>query len=166
MWNKMSRKMNKGFTFIELMVVVLVVSIGMIGAMDVMTRTFVYARFVSSKLVAAYLAQEGIEIVRSIRDTNWIEKAENWDEDIVCCESTPCECQADYNDLELSVYQEDVYLKIDGGFYNYDPGSAIPSKFKRKISIDKPVSHEILIMVTITWKDHEIQIFEKLYDWK
>ena len=166
MWNKMSRKMNKGFTFIEVMVVVLVISIGIIGAMDLMTRTFIFARFVSSKLVAAYLAQEGIEIVRSIRDTNWIKQTENWDQDILCCATAPCECQADYNDQKLSVYQEDSYMKKDGGFYNYDPGSIIPSKFKRKISIDRPVSDEMLIIVTVIWDDHEIQVFEKLYDWK
>jgi len=149
-------KNQEGFTLVELMIVVLIVSIGMAGAMDLFFRIFIFSRLISEKLTAAYLAQEGIEITRNIRDVNWLQN-NDWDFGIGGARR-----QADYNDESLAIYQ-DTYLKIDNGFYNHDSGEN--SKFKREINIEKQ-EDEILIVVTVRWDDNEIQVFEKLYDWK
>lgn len=152
----LSSKNNKvGFTLVELMVVVVVLSIGLIGAMNLVARTFIQARLISSKLVAAYLAQEGMEIVRNIRDTNWIQ-GNDWDLGIGDGNQ-----QADYNDQALTAYQNS-FLKFDNSFYTYDSGT--DTKFKRKINIQKS-GDEISVTVTISWDSHEIQAFEKIYNW-
>ena len=69
---------KKGFTILEVLVTMLVITIGGLAAYA-MVQQIVFSTFSSSyRLTAAYLAKEGIEIVRNIRDTNWLEE-ENWD---------------------------------------------------------------------------------------
>ncbi len=66
--------MKKGFTIIELMAAIIVIAIGILGAYSVVQRVFTITSSASHRLTAAYLAQEGIENVRNIRDNNWIQK--------------------------------------------------------------------------------------------
>lgn len=156
----MLSKNKKGFTIIELMAVLLVISIGMIGAMNLLSRVFLYSRLNASKLTAAYLAQEGVEIVRNIRDSNWLQ-GNSWDWGIDTGDQ-----QADYNDQSLFAFQNN-YLKLNGGFYNYDAGNN--TKFKRKINIQK-TGDEISVTVTVNWqeiqRDYKVEVFERLYNWK
>lgn len=155
-------KNGAGFTLIELMVVITVVSIGVIGVMNLLMQIFVYTRLNQSKLTASFLAQEGVEIVRNIRDTNWVEVAAGWDEDIFCCVVPPCDCEADYNDQALSLNQQ-RYLKINGGFYNYDSGDQ--SRFKREITVDQEADGSIGVQVSVTWDDYEVKVMEQIYNW-
>ncbi|MBL7156294.1 MAG: prepilin-type N-terminal cleavage/methylation domain-containing protein [Candidatus Pacebacteria bacterium] len=151
-------KNGAGFTIIEIMAVLLIISIGMVSIIGVISKIYSQGRYISSKLTAAYLAQEGIEIVRNIRDTNWIE-GESWNNDIVVGDR-----QVDYNDQVLSAYQPDAFLQLNGGFYNYGAGSN--TKFKRKITIANPDVDEILITVIVYWEDYEVKTMAKLYEWR
>jgi hypothetical protein len=131
-----------------------------------------------SKLIATYLAQEGIEIVRNIRDTNWTEAAlGGWDEGLTNC-SSPTSCQADYNDSDLIPY-DNQFLTMDTpyGFYNY--GLDSNTKFRRRITIqgedldgaspDPSLNERLRVTVTVSWnekgKDYSISAWENLYDW-
>ena len=74
--------MKRGFTILELMAAIVVISIGVLGAYSVVQQIF-SATFVSStRLTATYLAQEGIENIRNIRDINWLQ-GNDWDEGMV-----------------------------------------------------------------------------------
>ncbi|MBU3942409.1 prepilin-type N-terminal cleavage/methylation domain-containing protein [Patescibacteria group bacterium] len=66
-------KMKRGFTIIELMAAIIVMTIGILGAYSVVQRVFVITNSASHRLTAAYLAQEGVENVRNLRDNNWIQ---------------------------------------------------------------------------------------------
>lgn len=157
---------QKGFTLLELTVAIFVIMVGIIGALSALQRATSTTFVSSSKLTAAYLAQEGIEIVRNLRDTNWIAGL-SWDYGIICSPPSPCDCEADYNDKFLNSYDENHYLRIDNGFYNYDSGEE--TKFKRKITISK--EPDILkISVQVSWKergkDFQLTAQENIYDWK
>lgn len=157
---------QKGFTLLELTVAIFVIMVGIIGALSALQRATSATFVSSSKLTAAYLAQEGIEIVRNLRDTNWIADL-SWDNGIICCFAPPCDCEADYNDKYLNLYQENHYLRIGNDFYNYDSGKE--TKFKRKITISK--EPDILkISVQVFWrergKDFQLTAQENIYDWK
>ena len=54
----------------EAIVAIFVITTGIVGVLSLVTQTISSATFSKDKLIAAYLAQEGIEIVRNIRDTN------------------------------------------------------------------------------------------------
>ena len=70
---------NKSFTLIEIVVAIFIVTMGTVGAFSLIQRTIAFTVISSSRLVAANLAQEGIEIVRNTRDTNWL-SGNPWDE--------------------------------------------------------------------------------------
>jgi len=158
---------NKGFTLIELIVTIFVILIGVLGAYSVIQQILSYTSFVNSKLTAAYLAQEGVEIVKNIRDTNWLER-EGWNNGLA-----EGDWRADYNDLDLLPYGGNfLNFETASGFYGYDSGN--PTKFKRKITIDPnidPNGNDILeVTILVEWtekgKTHQITVREDLYNWQ
>ena len=178
--------MKKGFTVIEVIVAIFVIVTGIVGVLALVTQTISSATYSSNKLIAAYLAQEGIEIVRDIRDTNWLEQYTDpsnlWDEGLtgcggVCDETTGNGCIVDYNhsydpldpyDPDLPLYTGQV-LNIDttNGFYSYSVPT--PTKFKRKIVITPGVDI-LAVCVRVEWQEkgvtRQITAQENLYNWK
>jgi type II secretory pathway pseudopilin PulG len=118
-----------GFTLLEVIVAISLITVGMIGISSLITQTISSARFSFQKLTAAYLAQEGIEIVRNIRDKNWLEGA-TWNQGLGDCGSAVCEYEADYESPSLRTYLASDYLNINtNGFYGYpSDSSALPRK--------------------------------------
>jgi len=165
---------NKGFTFIELMIVIFIMTVGITAIYTSITRIISSTTYSTLNLTANYLAQEGIEIVKSIRDSNFIETtfietttSGSWKKDL-----SPGNYEADYNDYSLSSLQDNEcrFLKVDEeGFFNYKDGSDSP--FKRKITItEDPNNENVLINVSVTvyWtekgKTNETTVSENLYN--
>jgi len=165
------RYSDAGFTLIEVLTAIFVILVGVVGVLAIIQQTIAFAALSSSRLAASYLAQEGIEIVRNIRDGNWLEEV-NWDIGL-----GGGEYEADYDDSDLSSYQ-DRYLYIDGtnGFYKYitTPASGdIQTKFKRKITITSDMdgaTPRLKVSVLIEWqqigKPHQVTAQEYLYNWR
>jgi hypothetical protein len=63
---------RRGVSLLEAMVALLVLMVGIVGGMVLMISTTMAARISHDQLMAANLAREGVEIVRSIRDSNWL----------------------------------------------------------------------------------------------
>ena len=120
---------------IELVISIFILSIAVIGAYNAFTTMDILTSNSSDRFIGAYLAQEGMEIIRNIRDTNWLQEVD-WYDGLAVCEDLGCE--ADYTTFKdsghlLSVWA-DNYLRIDSdGFYNYENGDI--TKFRRKILI-------------------------------
>lgn len=148
-------KFNQSFTLVEVLVSMAIIAIGGIGAFITIQKGITQSAASSSRTVAAYLAQEGIEIVRNIRDTNYLNQRYDiqvsWDSGIpagTCLE-------ADYTSPSLSFCSGGTpkYLKRDSqGFYNYTSGK--DTQFKRQIGITKLNNdNELSITVTVTWEE-------------
>ncbi|KPJ56512.1 hypothetical protein AMJ49_04685 [Parcubacteria bacterium DG_74_2] len=168
--SRRAKSKNKGFTLLEITITVFVLIASLVGVSSVFSRLTSQASFNSSRLIAVYLAQEGIELVRNIRDGNWLEDAD-WDEGLNSC-SGPTGCEIDYNnfnnpgaeDPNLQLYAN-RFLKInDNGFYNYSSGA--DTKFKRKITITKIAADELKVSVTVEWPKGSVTVQEHLYNWK
>jgi len=174
-------KANRSFTLIEVMVAILVISVGVITAYAAVQQIFVYTFSASRRLTAAYLAKEGIEIVRNIRDTNWANGIA-WDSNLVKnvppgfngCDSNgapPRYCEADFDDLNLQSYNLGTdfhFLKSDAkGFYNYDSGT--DTNFSRKIEIE-PTGAGLKVTATVYWQErgqnHSLVVQSYLYEWR
>lgn len=160
-------KRNKGFTLLEVILAIFVIMVGISGALGVIQQGISYTQLSSSRLTADYLAQEGIEIVRNIRDTNWLEWRTN--QDILWLDGIPLgDWEADYKTQNLTQSYAGTYLNIDNsGFYSYSSGSL--TKFKRKITIVKDT--DILkISVQVEWqergRDNQVTVQENLYNWR
>ena len=156
--------MKKGFTIIELLVVILIISIGITGSYALVGNIFASSSLMAQRLSAAYLAQEGIEIVRNIRDSNWV-NGDSWDDGLPFGDF-----EVDYTALSLS--DSDSYegnkLKINNNIYNYTSGT--DSIYDRKITISLNGDGSLNVTVIITWfsnnSNHSILIEGNIYDWK
>ncbi len=73
--------LKNGFTLLEILVAIFVITIGLIAAVSLIQRAAILTSLSSDRLTAAYLTQEGIEIVRNQRDTNWLRRV-NWKENL------------------------------------------------------------------------------------
>ncbi len=74
-----------GFTLIELVITIAVFTIGIIAAFGLSLSNVNNARENSDRVVASNLAREGIELVRNIRDSNWLKVDAN-----EVCSGDPC----------------------------------------------------------------------------
>ena len=146
-------KFSKGFTIIELIISIFILSIAIIGVFSALSVITILTSDTADRLTATYLAQEGMEIVRNIRDTNWINMdsaangtiAYSWTDGLTgysavqpknCEDTDKSNCYADYTSTFLSTGGGDGnYLKINqNGFYNYASGTS--TKFERKFIVD------------------------------
>lgn len=71
----------KGFTLIEVIVAIFLVTVGIGGVYALIQRTTAFTPVVSARFTAVYLAQEGIELVRNKRDSNWL-TGDPWDSNL------------------------------------------------------------------------------------
>jgi len=168
-----------GFTLIEVIIAIFLIIVGMVGALIAIQNIFPSIRIVSSQLTAAYLTQEGIEIVRNIRDTNWLNDRD-WNTNIFdnclsCSSPFVCNCQADYTSQSLSSFVSTEYLKIDNNFYKYsNSATAIQTPFVRKITVASTTDIDgrprMDVEVSVSWrvggKNYQASTTEYLYNWK
>lgn len=161
--NLVKNKKVAGFTLMEVITAVFVITVGLVGVINVVQQIIDYNRVLSSRLIGAYLAQEGIEIVRNIRDTNWLE-GDPWDDGL-----GPGNHEADYDDHSLRDFSSDHFLSIDGGFYKYSLAGT-PTPFKRKINITPDGANKLKVTVEVNWGDwgessKSVIVKENLYNW-
>ncbi len=138
------------FSLIEVFVVMTIVLIGLIPAVFLMVKTLDVSVLTLEKLTAAELAQEGVEIVRNIKDSKVIsEKFDDWYNNL-----SDGIYYADYNDDKLTGPISSAlipYLKQDSdGFFNYDWGNT--TSFKREIKIKKINDHHLKINSIVSWQ--------------
>lgn len=69
--NKKNLKAN-GFTLVEVMASVMVLSVGVIGSLTLITYNLRNITFTERRIIATGLVEDGLERVRNIRDTNWL----------------------------------------------------------------------------------------------
>jgi len=166
--NFLKKNLN-GFTLIELVITCFVISMGVIGAFTVIQRIVFYTSFSFSRSVAGYLAQEGIEIIRNIRDSNWLDPTSDWDDGINAGPSYYLDYQSQsFPDPDCSGKE---YLEIlsSGGKEFWQCSSNPSAKFKRKITITKPEADKIEVLVEVEWQEHgeayKVSSQENLYNW-
>lgn len=157
---------NKGVTLLETLVAIFVLVTGIVGAFSLIISVMSFTSYNSNKLIASYLAQEGVELVRNIRDTNW---QEGWNYYDGLSDHT--DATIDYNDNYLDATRSgELYIGNDG-FYDHDnPTGGDLTIFTREISTNNPISDGFLkIIVNVSWeekgKPYYVEVIEYLYNW-
>jgi hypothetical protein len=154
---------------------IFIVTVGALGIFNLVNQTISLTSVSSSRLTAFYLTQEGIEIVRNIRDSNWLEGKE--DPDILWDEGIPTgSWEADYRTQNLNQAYGGNYLNISDGLYSYSSG--VQTKFKRKITIsdkenldedEEGIPDVMKISVEVSWTErnisHQVTAQENIYRW-
>jgi len=171
-------KNNGGFTIIEIVISMFIIAIAIVGIFTALSIVVILTSDSADRLTATYLAQEGMEIVRNIRDTNWIKIQSDpatgiehsWidgltsagDPSIDCVQG----CEADYTTgtgvllpSPMKPWSLNDYLCIDeNGFYANSSTCSQPAKFKRRIIItclpdnDCAKDYIMKVVVQVSWK--------------
>lgn len=140
----------KAFSYIEAILSVFILSIGIMVVISLMSSSLVHSLGAKNDETAVLLAQEGIELVRNIRDNNWARGEESFNN---LPDSDAAECRVDYNDTSIdggecgNEYSKELYLQ--GGFYAHDGGES--TKFKRRIEFDFNGANEVIVTSVVYW---------------
>ncbi len=174
--------MKRGFTLLETLFAIFVVMTGFLSIFSV-TRIGISATTSSiNRLIAANLVQEGIEIIRNMRDSVY-DADGDWDVVINSthldennCLNNPINCEVDINNEGLLNEDDNAYLKIGGDQYQYSLGN--DSIFKRWVNLTKGgglcseignPDNCIKIEITVSWqekgKNQTTQSEDYIYSW-
>lgn len=161
---------QNGMTLIETLVALFVLSIALTGAFTMIVSNLANAKAAQNSFIASGLAQEGIEVVRNLRDSDWLASPQRefgslgsfagpLADGIYCLE---------WNSVELIDFGCDSTLyKSATGVYQYDIGGT-PTPFRRTVAITRS-GDEIVVVVTVSWSDRsrakQIQAETHLYNW-
>lgn len=147
-----------GFSFIEVILAVFVVSAGMVGVLGLMSKTLSGSMDSRDQIIAVFLAQEGVELVQNLRDNNWAQEKNAFGDatDSTFPAANVTDCRIDYNDGSLFCGLSYV-LNSNGGFYDHDGGTA--TKFSRRIEVDysnggkTTADNFVTITSAVTWNN-------------
>ncbi len=157
-------KKQKGFTVLESMVAIMVLSLSVSGAFSAVTQSLSQAIIAKDETQAFYLAQEAMEIIRNKRDDNQLAKINNgsgdWLAGIAQNAADPCyfgkTCRTDAISFGLVDCATDLggicpVLKQDPTTFLYSYTSGDTTNFKREIQIESVNANEIAVTVKVSW---------------
>ena len=158
-----------GFSLIEVLAVLFIVSVSLIGLVSLIIQNIQAQTINKNNLIAYNLAQEGVELIRQVRDSNWradLAYDTNLAEDTYYMDylmDTPMTALGDSGKIYL---HNGFYINLKGG-----ESGAVPTIFSREIFLDKPVyeGDPLQVRVLVTWEDrdrpyrHELRTL--LFDW-
>lgn len=127
-----------GFSVLEMVAVIAIIGLTLVGLVSLALQSVQVQRLNKNNLTAAMLAQEGIEIIRNKRDSNWKSRTLTWDQVMY-----PGNYRVDYNDSYsipfdnvADITDPGTKLYINGsGMYDHDNTGA-PTNFNRMITIN------------------------------
>ena len=159
-------KNNKGFTLVEAMFAVLILSFVIVGMMTVVANDLFSARYARDEITANYLAQEVVDYIRNDRDTTvfWSDAVGRWNTFVshysICTSGNPCHIDVlVLNNNIISSGGGPLYYDAtatNNSFYNYDTTvtGSVESKFTRKVIVTSaPDGNSIDVTVTVSWKN-------------
>jgi hypothetical protein len=159
-----SRK-NKGYILIEAIIAITIAVVGLLGIFSLLSRSLSLNRVVADRIVASYLAAEGIEIVKNLIDNN-ILAGKPWNEGL----STGT-YEVDYTDTGLRpAMGRYININAETGAYGY--AELVPTLIKRTIAIRNSADGEVIIVGSrANWTTRgggkfDINLEEHLFHWR
>jgi hypothetical protein len=155
-----------GFSLVETMVASTLVLVVFVGSYALVNYTLTNINYIQSSLTAAFLAQEGIELVIAQRDQNWL-KGQAFNAGL-----SNGSYMADYTGVFNNVDSNPPLLFSDSYGYQYEEGSS--SLFYRTIAVQEVVRDgmetiELKVVAEVSWTVRG-QVFKTsteahLFDW-
>ena len=170
---------NKGFTIIESLVAITILVLAITGVASAIQTGISSYIFSKDQVIAFYLAQEGFEQVRNIRDENGL-KNQNWLSSLSANSGDPCFFG---NACTVDPVGSTVPTRCDAGpgncpvlrqnastgFFGYDP-SWPATIFRREIVLTQINADEISVLVTVDWSkgivNRQFRARENILNWQ
>ncbi len=159
------------FTLLETLVAVSVLLMALLGPFSIAQQSLRSSYYARDQVTAFYLAQEGVEFVRAVRDENYL-SGSDWLAGIgAACTGTPC--TVDYPNFTYAACPQGgcpvLKVSANGALYNHDSGTDSP--FTRHVLLTASPTNpdQIIVSVTISWKSAGVSrvftIQERLFNW-
>lgn len=181
---------NNAQTLLEVMIAIGITVMALVAILSLVLSTMVASGQVVERTVAVFLAREGIEMTKNIRDSNWLDPTQTWsyglnDGDYTVgynIDANNSYCSVDNNCLmsagasnissctkcQLDLTSDDRYVHAG---YGYDGFSPMPTNFRRMIKIsigdnDDERRIQAIVYWTERGRGHQVSIEEILTNWR
>lgn len=163
---------QRGFTLLESIIAIFIVTVGVGGVFTLVNQTVNSNRVASSKLTALYLAQEGIEIVRHMRDSNFLMvrwgMGGTWDQGLSAGVHYIDYTEKATTTSNLVIWQGNRYLHLSESNCSGNP-LCQDTPFNRTITITTSTADILGVSVEVSWQErgitHQATVKENLYKW-
>ena len=149
-------KKSGGFALIEVIVSMVILGIVFAAAVSLLYSVSIAIERNRDRLVASYLAQECLELVRNSRDTAWRNHHKwncAWTESSTCTEKTFLS--------NNNISKNKVVVRRPDA-----EGNLQDTKFSRKLTVVEKSEAEVLITCHVSWKEGKLSISEILTNWR
>lgn len=188
-------KLNKsgaGFTLVETLIAVTIIIVGLVGAVSLITYAISTSSFVRGKLISSQLAQEGVEVVRNMRDNNWMAgktATDNWHYGldsgtyVPVLSEKPGEIPTPAGKWKLAIFSDNksiVYFNNDDKFYGQsesETGFVLGNWARASFNLKRWIQlfydsgkDRVEITSYVQWQErgrrHNFEIKDYLYNWQ
>ena len=180
----------RGFTIIEMLIAIFIFTVALSALMYMASRGLQSARQSERKVTAEFLAIEGIEVVRNIRDrafiigsdatwTNVFQGGDYNNPDDGCYDgdrddeynAEACEYNLDtsgaHDSWILEPCDNDCWLYLDATneIYGYNGSAQERSPFQREIRIREISNKEVEVNVVVSWDEGRVSYVNNMFLW-
>ena len=187
-------KKTNGFTVIEAMVAISILLLSIVGAFAVAQSSLRSSNLAKNRVTAYYLAQEAIEYVRQVRDSNGLDALSDrntpvfWLKGFAETIDDPCFpgkiCLVDSTGIDQPAACAsgtgpcpNLLRNEQTGLFNYDELNIdnVNSIFNRSLALnyvchEGMCDNEVTVSVTVSWDQNGVEqyinVSENLYNWQ
>jgi len=177
-------KYTSGFTLIEALVAIFIFSLALVSLITITSRGITGVAQARDQATAQFLAQEGIELMRNVRDTNFLGVIEGngaaWNDNMTQCNAIPASdwCFVDYNGFSTELDSggtSTLGLTLEEVTSNppydvYEAQTTAESRFTRKVYYEPAMNtDEIIVHSVVRWSNgtipREVHLTASLMKW-
>lgn len=172
---------SSGFTLLETLVAISILIVAITATFSASQSGLMSAIESRDQVVAFYLAQEAVELVRNARDENSLQGLP-WLSGLASQGSDPCyfgkSCTIDAttkifsacpSPLNCANLNQDTATGVTQGMYGYDVNWT-PTAYNREIRLTQINANEITVTVIMTWTrgpfTKVFQVKESIFNWQ
>ncbi|HQV64849.1 MAG TPA: prepilin-type N-terminal cleavage/methylation domain-containing protein [Candidatus Paceibacterota bacterium] len=167
---------NHGFTLLEMLFAVIIFSFALVSLMTIAGKGVIATASARDQLVAQFLAEESLEVVRNIRDSNYINGSNSWIDGLTeCVDSATCDIEYVANAKPIMVVcpandcSGRLLFNNNGQFRPEPVGTATTFWREIKITSITPDS-ELVLESTVHWRQKTINrsmtVTTRIADWQ
>jgi hypothetical protein len=169
----MKTRNRNGQSLVEAIIALGVLVSGFLGIMTLLSQSFFLSRTTSDRLIATYLASEGIELAKNLIDHD-VSAGNGWG----ACFGGGGDYEIDYATLTQGqscppTTSSGRHLIFDqtAHLYGYNFSNAadvlVTTDFTRRIRVAMPTSTQITVTATVGWSNGQAIILEdNFYNWR